>query len=146
MAGILKLIITMERKLIPANLHYKSPNLDIPGLVDGRLKVVTKTTKFNGGLMAINSFGFGGSNVHAVLKPNDDNDDTSVDLSQRLLVYTARTEEGLERVLKAAEYNSGNIHFHALLNGSCSNGQVYRGYSVLNTKDEIREIQVSRLV
>jgi acyl transferase domain-containing protein len=50
--------------MMPANLHYESPNPDIPGLVDGRLQVVTDRTPLHGGLMAVNSFGFGGSNVH----------------------------------------------------------------------------------
>jgi len=31
--------------LFLANLHYKSPNTDIPGLTDGRLKVVTEKTE-----------------------------------------------------------------------------------------------------
>jgi fatty acid synthase len=31
--------------LFLANLHYNSPNTDIPGLTDGRLKVVTEKTK-----------------------------------------------------------------------------------------------------
>ena len=60
----------MEEGAIPANLHYKSPNTDIPGLLDGRLSVVAEKTNWNGGYVGINSFGFGGSNVHAVLKSN----------------------------------------------------------------------------
>ena len=31
--------------LFLANLHYNSPNTDIPGLTDGRLKVVTEKTE-----------------------------------------------------------------------------------------------------
>ena len=60
----------MEGGAIPENLHYKSPNTDIPGLLDGRLSVVAEKTNWNGGYVGINSFGFGGSNVHAVLKSN----------------------------------------------------------------------------
>lgn len=53
--------------MLPANLHYKQPNPNIPGLLDGRLKVVSKNTPWAGGLVAINSFGFGGTNVHSVI-------------------------------------------------------------------------------
>ena len=60
----------MEENRIPSNLHYKSPNPDIPGLTDGRLKVVDENTNWKGGLAGVNSFGFGGSNVHAVLRSN----------------------------------------------------------------------------
>jgi fatty acid synthase len=46
----------MEDKMMPANLHYESPNPDIPGLVDGRLQVVTDRTPLHGGLMAMHAF------------------------------------------------------------------------------------------
>lgn len=54
--------------MIPPNLHYKDPNPNIPALVDGRLKVVTEKTPWTGGLIGVNSFGFGGSNAHVVLR------------------------------------------------------------------------------
>lgn len=62
-----KIIIASEHKTLPANLHYSKPNPNVPGLSDGRLQVVSQNTKWYGGLTAINSFGFGGANVHAVL-------------------------------------------------------------------------------
>lgn len=39
LCSIAKVLIAMERGLIPPNLHYNEPNPYIPGLVDGRLKV-----------------------------------------------------------------------------------------------------------
>lgn len=39
LCSIAKILIGMENGLIPPNLHFKSPNLDIPGLSDGRLQV-----------------------------------------------------------------------------------------------------------
>jgi fatty acid synthase len=39
LCSLAKLVIAMERGSIPANLHFKEPNTDIPGLVDGRLEV-----------------------------------------------------------------------------------------------------------
>ena len=67
LAALAKIIIASEHKTIPANLHYNTPNPEIPGLSDGRLQVVSQNTKWQGGLTAINNFGFGGANVHAVL-------------------------------------------------------------------------------
>ena len=58
----------MEDRLIPPNLHFNSPNTDIPALVDGRISVITEQTPWKGGYVGINSFGFGGANVHAILK------------------------------------------------------------------------------
>ena len=67
LAALAKIIIASEHKTIPANLHYNKPNPEIPGLSDSRLQVVSQNTKWQGGLTAINNFGFGGANVHAVL-------------------------------------------------------------------------------
>ena len=67
LAALAKIIIASEHKTIPANLHYNKPNPEITGLSDGRLHVVSQTTKWQGGLTAIKHFGFGGANVHAVL-------------------------------------------------------------------------------
>lgn len=39
MCAIAKAIIAMESGSIPANLHFKNPNPEIPALVDGRVKV-----------------------------------------------------------------------------------------------------------
>ncbi|CAG9793617.1 unnamed protein product [Diatraea saccharalis] len=40
LASIAKLVVALQHGVIPANLHYKSPNTDIPALLDGRLKVI----------------------------------------------------------------------------------------------------------
>ena len=71
LAALTKVIIALEDNVVPANLHFVSPNTDIAGLLDGRLKVCSEATPLTGNLVAINSFGFGGSNVHAVLKAPD---------------------------------------------------------------------------
>lgn len=39
LCSIVKILIGMENGLMPPNLHYKTPNKDIPGLSDGRLQV-----------------------------------------------------------------------------------------------------------
>ena len=63
-----KVLIAMEDGMIPPNLHFEEPNPDIPGLQDGRLSVVTRPQQWEGGYVGINSFGFGGANVHAILQ------------------------------------------------------------------------------
>lgn len=40
LCSIAKVIIAMETGFIPPNLHYTEPNPYIPGLVDGRIKVI----------------------------------------------------------------------------------------------------------
>ena len=62
------MLLTFKHQHIPPNLHFKNPNPNIPALHDGSFKVVDKVTPFCGDTIAINSFGFGGENVHAVIK------------------------------------------------------------------------------
>jgi len=39
LAALAKVLIAMHDRAIPANLHFNQPNPNIPGLLDGRLKV-----------------------------------------------------------------------------------------------------------
>ncbi|KAL8612596.1 hypothetical protein ACOMHN_006582 [Nucella lapillus] len=67
-AALSKVVVAMEAGVIPPNLHYHTPNPDVPALHDGRLAVVTHSQPWTGGYVGVNSFGFGGTNVHALLK------------------------------------------------------------------------------
>ena len=44
LAALAKVLIAIHDHAIPANLHFNEPNPDIPGLVDGRLKVRSLVT------------------------------------------------------------------------------------------------------
>lgn len=39
LCSVAKMVVAMEAGVIPANLHYTSPNTEIPALSDGRIKV-----------------------------------------------------------------------------------------------------------
>lgn len=41
LSAVIKVLVAMECRLLPPNLHYRIPNPDIPALVDGRLTVST---------------------------------------------------------------------------------------------------------
>ncbi|CAG2220061.1 FASN [Mytilus edulis] len=122
---------------VKSNIGHTEP---AAGLSNGKLKVVTEHTSFNGGLIAVSSFGFRGSNSHIVLRPHQGSRITSGDLSKRLFVYTSRTKKGLEKVLTAAEEHSTNIHFHSLLNETRNCSHIYRGFTILNADPQIQEV------
>nr|XP_045622655.1 fatty acid synthase-like [Procambarus clarkii] len=72
LCSIVKVLLAMQRKELPGNLHFSSPNPNIPSLLDGSIKVVSQNTPWSGGYAAVNSFGFGGANVHVLLhSPGD---------------------------------------------------------------------------
>lgn len=45
LCSVAKVIVAMERGVIPGNLHYKSPNPDIPALSDGKIKVTIRAKR-----------------------------------------------------------------------------------------------------
>ncbi len=72
-AGLIKLVLALKHKKIPASLHYTQPNPHI-NFEQLRLQVVARTTDWpanpEAGARAasISAFGFGGANCHVVLE------------------------------------------------------------------------------
>jgi acyl transferase domain-containing protein/NADPH:quinone reductase-like Zn-dependent oxidoreductase/surfactin synthase thioesterase subunit/ubiquinone/menaquinone biosynthesis C-methylase UbiE len=77
-AGISKLLLALKHKTIPPNIHFKNGNRNIP-FEDLKLDVPVDTHPWPAKtseecFAGINSFGFGGSNVHVVLQGHKQND------------------------------------------------------------------------
>lgn len=147
LAALAKVLIAMEDGMIPSNLHFKEPNPDVPGLLDGRLKVVTERLQWNGGYVGINSFGFGGSNVHVLLRSYQNKKETSHSASElpRLVTYAGRTQEAVNTVLDAVMENPKDCDFHALMQETISQSianKPFRGFTLLNS--ETNEKQISK--
>ena len=109
--------------MIPPNLHFKEANEYIEGLKDGSLKVVTEKTPFpSAAFIGVNSFGFGGSNTHVVLKAPKPTKmiDAPVEKAPftRLILYSGRTKEGLENVFERVRAEAAENPFvHQLMAG-----------------------------
>jgi acyl transferase domain-containing protein/NADPH:quinone reductase-like Zn-dependent oxidoreductase/acyl carrier protein len=106
-AGLIKLALMLRHRQIPASLHFERPNprIDFEQL---KLQVQQRTeTLAPAPLIAgINSFGFGGTNAHAVLQeftsPTCEQEKTSANPLIFLLPLSARTPEALQAL--AASY------------------------------------------
>jgi acyl transferase domain-containing protein len=68
-AGLLKVVLALRHHAIPRTLHFMNPNPQIP-FEELNLSVVSKYTELPLGrlTMGVNSFGFGGTNAHVVLR------------------------------------------------------------------------------
>lgn len=96
------MVIANETGFLLPNLHYKRPREGVKALEEGRLKVVTEVTPWDGGLVGINSFGFGGANAHVLLKTHDKNKvngGAPTDDLPRLGIASSRTMEGVRALL-----------------------------------------------
>lgn len=100
-AGLIKAALSLKHGRIPANLHLQQPNPDIP-FEKYNLRVPTRSIEWphtSGPRYAgVNSFGFGGTNAHAVLQgpPPDPAVPERSDDARRVLVLSARTNEALD--------------------------------------------------
>jgi len=71
LAGILKTVMALNHGLVPATLHQKSPSPNI-AFDELNLRVINRNwrpSEQHGSMLAgVNSFGFGGTNAHAILR------------------------------------------------------------------------------
>uniref|UniRef100_T1K1R7 Uncharacterized protein n=1 Tax=Tetranychus urticae TaxID=32264 RepID=T1K1R7_TETUR len=91
-----------QKGLIPGNLHFSKPNPRIEGLMNETIVPVNSTTPFEGEIISLNCFGFGGANVHVILKGH--NKKSSPD-------DYAITLPGLPRLINIAGRSNDGVHF-----------------------------------
>jgi phthiocerol/phenolphthiocerol synthesis type-I polyketide synthase A len=74
-ASFIKAVLAVQRRHIPANLNFRTPNPHIP-FADLHLKVIDKPTDWPATgrprRAGVSSFGFGGTNAHVVLEQGPD--------------------------------------------------------------------------
>jgi fatty acid synthase, animal type len=142
MSSLTKLILTLENQRIPPNINLEELRKDIPALVEGRIEVVTEETTYINPYVALNSFGLGGANVHAVLKGNEKakfNGGAPSDSLERLVCWSGRTENALHAVFDDITKRPLDAEHIALLQNSQaipSLSNVYRGYGIFKQNSE----------
>ncbi|XP_061706672.1 fatty acid synthase-like [Cydia pomonella] len=145
--SVAKVVLAMERGVIPGNLHYKNPNTDIPALSDGRIQVVDKNTSWQGGVVSVNSSGFGGANAHVILEGGrGDRSPPAKYAAPRLILASGRTDEAVEKLLKLAAENPQDGELHALIDAVHAHAipnHPRRGYAILSANAPIIEVMDS---
>ena len=137
LCSLAKACIIMQTRLIPPNLHYKKPNPNIRGLMDGKMKPVTEVTPLPGTLIPINSFGFGGANTHVVIEGTFKKRSGSVASPVPRLVNAAgRTMASasyiLSRIEKESKYlNNDFLYLLTSFSRVAKNKMTYRGYMII---------------
>ena len=140
-----QVLLSLEQGIWAPNLHFSNPNPDIPALTDGRLQVVDRPIPVRGGIVGINSFGFGGSNVHVILRPADKSTGSNIPMTvPRVLQACGRTEAAVNAILQKGKEHSTDGSFLSLLNGVSgvpTASMPYRGYALLGSQSDVMEVQ-----
>jgi acyl transferase domain-containing protein/acyl carrier protein len=121
-AGLVKAALVLKHGLIPASLHFDTPNPNIDfASLKLRVPVVGEPFPDTGGvrMAGVNSFGFGGANAHVILteaplRPQPAPFAVDAERAWPLLL-SARSEEALRA---AASQLSAWLEDHSKLNGS----------------------------
>ncbi|KAJ8018360.1 Fatty acid synthase [Holothuria leucospilota] len=131
--GILKVLMIMSKGFIAPQIHFNDPKPSIKGLMDGSLKVVTEPTKYLGGPIAVNAFGFGGVNATAIVKPYKVKRQNYSCTIPKILISSGRTKEGVTKSLQYVTTNVTDGAFHFLANqvADCPvESMPYRGFKI----------------
>ncbi|XP_026523135.1 fatty acid synthase [Notechis scutatus] len=148
LAALAKVVLSFEYGVWAPNLHYNTPNPDIPALNDGRLQVVTKPTPIKGPLAGINSFGFGGSNAHVILRANrNKSPPPEAPNLPRLLQFCGRTQEAVETLIEQSCKMQEHAAYLSMLNdisGVSVSSMPYRGYTLIGSESDIKEVQMAQ--
>ncbi len=103
-SGLIKTILALQHKEIPASLHFQTPNPEIdfassPFYVNTRLQKWTR----QGGVprrAGVNSLGMGGTNAHVVLEEAPEREPSGLSRPWQLLLLSAKTETALEQTTR----------------------------------------------
>ena len=98
--GLIKTVLSIKNKIIPASLHYQqaNPTIDFDGgpfYINNRTKDwVTEQGKPR--IAGISSLGIGGTNVHVILQQGPIQQSKKVNQEYKLIRYSAKSDTALE--------------------------------------------------
>ena len=143
LCALAKACIIFQSRKIPPNLHFKSPNTNIRGLMDKKMLPVNEITPFSGKYIPVNCFGFGGANVHVLTESHNPEIASSESVSKitqpfpRLIQVCGRTGESVSYILNKLSTNQDEYltaGFLSILNNFATIphklGMNYRGFAI----------------
>ena len=98
-AGLIKTVLALQSRQIPASLHFEQPNPRI-NFADTAFYVNSKLSEWKSGATprraGVSSFGIGGTNAHVVLEEAPQNRSSSSPRPWHLLLLSAKSSAALE--------------------------------------------------
>ncbi|EDV90847.1 GH19666 [Drosophila grimshawi] len=151
--SLVKACFAFETGLIAPNINFTEVKRTIKALAEGRLVVVKDVTPLPKPCIAVNSFGFGGANAHAILKAHPKskvNYGIPEDNLPRIVTWAGRTEDAVNEIFNGIEKKPLDAEFIGLLQNIQEeevSGMVFRGYGIFGnngnqpTKSLVRNVQ-----
>lgn len=139
MASIAKILIALESKKFPPNINLKSLRSDVSAFAEGRIKVATECVDLQSRFIAMNSFGLGGGNAHALFCGNSKeklNRGRPDDNLGRIVLWSGRTEEAINAIFDDITQRPLDAEHIALLQNSqvhTTGANTYRGFGMFDT-------------
>lgn len=136
MASIAKILIALENKKFPPNINIKNPRSDVTAFTENRIKVAMETENLDSDFIAMNSFGLGGGNAHALFRGNSKekiNFGIPIDSLDRLVCWSGRTEAAVNTIFDDITQRPLDSEHIALLHNSqklTTTANTCRGFAV----------------
>jgi len=151
MSSIAKVLVAFENQQFPPNINLNNPRADIEAFAEDRIKVATEIEPLEGEYIAMNSFGLGGANAHALLRGNTKekiNFGIPDDDLSRMLFWSGRTEIAVNTIFNDITKRPLDAEHIALLQNSqtkTTGSNTYRGYGMfINDATENKAICTKR--
>ena len=145
-AGLIKTVLCMQHKAIPANLHFKrlNPLIDLSDTkieIPQQLQPWHSETKYAG----VSSFGFGGTNAHVILADGERQVATEKSLERPLHLFTlsAKSEPALKDLVSSYQsYLTNNLEANiADLCHTAGAGRTHFNYRMAIAVDSVAQLQ-----
>jgi phthiocerol/phenolphthiocerol synthesis type-I polyketide synthase E len=144
-AGLVKTVLALKNKMIPASLHYSIPNPKInfkggPFYVNSELKKWEKKDSFP--LRAgVSSFGIGGTNAHVILEEFENEENQSNSRPFQLILYSAKSQSSLKNYsIKLKEFVNKKMFNLADLSYTLKIGResfLYKKFMICENNEEV---------
>ncbi|KAL8839294.1 MAG: hypothetical protein Q9170_001811 [Blastenia crenularia] len=159
-AGVIHSVLALKAQCFLPNCHFQIPS-DKINFQDWKIKVPTKMEHWTCTKLrraSVNSFGYGGTNVHAILEEAPVREEFTnghgVESRQKILFLSAHEEESLQKLAnQLASYTDENVDFDDLVYTlgqrrsllRCRNGIVSNSIHELSTSLKSNKIRATRI-
>lgn len=151
-AGLIKVILSLKHKQIPANLHFKQPSSHIEWK-NSPLKVVDRLVSWesenNKRIAGVSAFGFSGTNAHVIVQETEvdtksDNETKKSKLETNILCLSAKNIKGLIALASSYIYyleSKPNIQLESICYtaNACRDHFAFRTGIVASSKEELQQ-------